>query len=617
MKTILVVEDSKTINKVVTSILKKKSAYEVLSTFSLAEARDVLKKKKIDFIFLDINLPDGNGYELVEQIGFNETKIFVMTTEDDRQFVEMNYQKGVIEFIVKDKAFAHKAKKFPQKIEKIERNKNKTVLIVDDSSFIRIQMEKLFKNRNYNVFSVANTLQALEILQERKIDLILLDIELKNENGIDFLQKHRLHIVDEQAIPVMIVSGYVDDVVTKLALKAGAVDVLKKPYVTEEIVLKSDFWIDYNTLNEKVSTLQQEFDEAIKEKRFFKTLLDASMEMTFIHDNNLYILDLNKTASQALGAYTKEEIIGRNLKEFLFKESIALLEEKMQIHEQTIFEGKLRGESVRDILIKTESYIENDREFFITTALDITDMKEKELQLIQQSKLAQMGEMLSMIAHQWRQPLNIISTLNEIMLLKAKKSGIDFETLEPLSKKIFTQLKYMSKTIDDFKEFFKPTKKPKHTTLDEIIYGVIELTEASLANKKVQVHLDIETKKTLFTFFNEVQQALINIIKNAEDALEKNDPSNRKIYIKAYSEKFSSTIEIEDNAGGIDEKILLKIFDPYFSTKGKKNGTGLGLYMTRMIIEKHCHGSVDVKNTKEGAKFIIELPNMVKTVFQS
>lgn len=614
MKTVLVVEDSKTINKIVTGILKKTKKYKIISVFSLAEAREAINSERVDFIFLDINLPDGNGYELVEEIGFNDTKIFVMTTEDDKQFAEMNYQKGVIEFIVKDKAFVHRAKKFPQKLEKIERNKDKTVLVIDDSNFIRMQIEKLFKNRNYNVVSVANTLDALDALDKYKIDLILLDIELKNENGIDFLQKHRLQIVDEKAIPVMIVSGYIDDVVTKLALKAGAVDVLKKPYVTEEIVLKSDFWIDYNSLNEKVDTLQQEFDEVSKERSFFETLLDATMEMTFIHDENFKVVNLNKTAARMLGSYIKDDLIGRNLREFFFKESVTILKELMETHGNKSFEGKLRGgEGIRDILIKTEPYIDNEHKFFITTALDITDIKEKELQLIQQSKLAQMGEMLSMIAHQWRQPLNIIAALNEIMLLKAKKSGLDFETFEPLSKKIATQLNYLSKTIDDFKEYFKPEKKPKHATLEAIVFGVVELTEASLTNNKVQLTLEINAKNTILTFVNEVQQALINIIKNAEDALMKNDETDRHLFIKTYNKDMLNIIEIEDNAGGIDAEVLPKIFEPYFSTKGEKNGTGLGLYMSQMIINKHCQGSIDVQNTSQGAKFIVSLPNEIVT----
>lgn len=611
MKNILVVEDSKTINKIVSNILKRDGSYNVTSVFTLAEARNVLKKEQVDFIFLDINLPDGNGYEIVEELGFNDTKIFVMTTEDDRQFVEMNYQKGVIEFIIKDKAFAHKAKKFPQKIEKIERNKDKTVLVVDDSSFIRSQIEKLFTNRNYNVIAVDNTLKALDAIKNNKIDLILLDIELKNENGIDFLNQHRLNIVDEKGIPVMIVSGFVDDVVTKLALKAGAVDVLKKPYVTEEIVLKSDFWIDYNTLNEKVDTLKHKFDKVIKEKEFFQTLLDATMEMTFIHDEKFNIVDINKTAARTLGAYRKEDIVGKNLQEFIFKESITELKKSMQTGEKNSFEGNLRGESIRDILIKTESFTDKNQEFFITTALDITDLKEKELQLIQQSKMAQMGEMLSMIAHQWRQPLNIIATLNEIMRLKAKKNKLDFDEFEPLSKKIMTQIKYLSNTIDDFKEYFKPDKKPTYATLEDIVFGVIEITEASLANNNVEVSLELNAKEKILTFVNEVQQAVINIVKNAEDALKEKREENRKLQIRAYQKDIFNIIEIEDNAGGIDPDVLPKIFDPYFSTKDEKNGTGLGLYMTKMIIQKHCQGNVRVENTKEGALFTIELPSEI------
>ena len=610
MITILVVEDSVTINKLVTRSLKNEKKYKVLSTYTLSEARKYLQEEKIDFIFLDINLPDGNGYELVEELGFKDTKIFVMTTEDDKQFVEMNYQKGVMEFIVKDKAFVYKVKKFPQLIEKIFRNGDKTVMIVDDSSFIRTQLEKLFRNRNYNVIAVSNTLEALDILQKEKIDFILLDIELKNENGIDFLKKHRVEIVDKKGIPVMIISGYIDDIITKIALKAGAVDVVKKPYVTEEIVQKSDFWIDYNTLNKKVDTLQQEFAKTLQKQELLETLLDVSMEMIFIHDENLEIVDLNKTAIRMLNSYSKEDIIGKNLKEFFAQESIATLQKNIQLENNDIFEGKIEKEEL-NVLIKTESFQNNNQKFFITSALDITEMKRKEFQLVQQSRLAQMGEMLSMIAHQWRQPLNVIAVLIEMMLLKAQTNKLAIEEVQSISKKIMTQVNYLSKTIDDFKEYFKPQKKPKRTTIETIILGVIELVEASLSFHDVQLDLELKTNKEIVTFENELQQAILNIVKNAESALEKNDASNRYITIRAYSEDPFNIIEIEDNGGGIDEKIMSKIFDPYFSTKDEKNGTGLGLYMAKMIIEKHCQGKLKAQNTKEGAKFIIELPDEI------
>ena len=611
MENILIVEDSTTINKIITGILKKNSNFNVFSSFSLADAREYLNKEKIDFILLDINLPDGNGYELVEELSFKNVKIFVMTTEDDKQFIEMNYQKGIIEFIVKDKAFVHKAKKLPQKIEKIGRNSNKTILIVDDSSFIRMQLEKLFTNRNYSVVAVANTLDALNVLQKQQVDLILLDIELQNENGIDFLNKHRHKIVDEKAIPVMIVSGYIDDMITKLALKAGAVDVLRKPYVTEEIVLKSDFWIDYNSLNEKVHSLQKEFNSVIKEKQFFETLLDATMEMIFIHDKNLKIIDLNKTAARIVGIYDKEDIVGRCLQEYLYKESVLFLKEHIETNEKRIFEGTLRAEAAKDVLIKTESFISKKQEFFITSLLDISEIKQKEAQLIQQSKLAQMGEMLSMIAHQWRQPLNIIATINEILVLKSKKEALSYEQVASISKKIGTQINYLSKTIDDFKEYFKPQKQPKAATVEDIIFGIVELVEASIANNKIEITLELNSQAQLVTYVNELQQALINIVKNAEDALKQQTETNRKIFINTFESETFSVIEIEDNAGGIDAEVIPKIFDPYFSTKGEKNGTGLGLYMAKTIIEKHCQGSLSIENTAKGAKFIIKLPNKI------
>ena len=611
MTKVLVVDDSKTMNKLISGVFEKEPEhYELFKAFTIAQAREILQKEQIDFIMLDINLPDGSGYELVEEHAYSETtKIFVMTTEDDKQFVEMNYQKGVIEYIIKDKAFLHKIKKIPHMIEKIQRNHDKTVLIVDDSNFIRTQLKRLFSNRNYSVRDVATTLEAIEIIKNETIDLMLLDIELKNENGIDFLNKNRYFIIDERSIPVMIVSGYVDDVVTKLALKAGAVDVLKKPYVTEEMVLKVDFWIDYNTLNEHVDSLQKEFETVVKEKQLIETLLDAAMEMLFIHDKSLRIANLNKTAAQMLGHYKKEDLVGKPLQPYLFKESVKKLQEHIEMEDEGVFEGMLRIEGGKEVLIKCEPLLLGDKAFYITSLMDISEIKEKEAQLVQQGKMAQMGEMLSMIAHQWRQPLNIIATLNEMIRLKTRMNKLTDDELMQITKKITAQLHYLSRTIDDFREYFKPQKNAQKTTLDKVVSHALDLVEASLYKYNIKMSLDLASKKEILTYSNELQQVIINIIRNAEDALiENRDVENRLIKISTQDLKKHVLIEIEDNAGGIQTSIMEKIFEPYFSTKDDKKGTGLGLYMAKMIIEKHAHGQIRVENTDKGAKFIIKLP---------
>ena len=612
-KKVLIVDDSLTINKVLNNTLKK--YFTTFCAFTLKEAREILEEENIDYVMLDINLPDGTGYELVEELAYKQAiKIFVLTTEDDKQFIEMNYQRGVIEFVVKDKAFLDKVKQLPSMIEKIENNYKKTILIVDDSQFIRTQLSKLFQNRNYTVIAVTSTQEMLTEINQKKIDLILLDIELENDNGIDFLQKQRHLIVDKKKIPVMIISGYIDEIVTKLALKSGAVDVLKKPYVTEEIILKVSFWIEYNQLNEEIGELKAGYSTLAKQKEGFELLLNATMEMIFIHDKKLDIIDVNKTALNSLEFYDKEELLTKNLQMFLFEDSKEDINKYLSSQSREIFESALNIHGKKmSVLARTQEIEMENQEFYITTMLDISEIKQKENQLIQQNKFAQLGEMLSMIAHQWRQPLNTISAMNEVIRLNIRKKDIDEQKIVKLSKDISSQVQYLSKTINDFKEFFLPKQEPMSTTLDHIINSVLDLVEGSLQQSRIELILELNATSNIKTHISELKQVLINLIRNAEDAIVEHTSENRVIKIMTYERGENIALKIADNGGGVPPDIAKSIFEPYFSTKGDKNGTGLGLYMSKLIIEKHCRGSIEVHNTQDGAEFFIELPKSIET----
>ncbi len=224
-------------------------------------------------------------------------------------------------------------------------------------------------------------------------------------------------------------------------------------------------------------------------------------------------------------------------------------------------------------------------------------------QLIQQSRLAQIGEMLSMIAHQWRQPLTAISSTSSAINLKAKLNKLDNEKAQELSDKINQYSQYLSKTIDDFRGFFKENKLKESVTLEEVIESSLDIVLVSLENQNIQIVKNLTCKSIFNTYPNELRQVIINLIRNAQDALIENKVVNPTITIKTEN----GVLSISDNAGGIPTEIVDKIFDPYFSTKLEKDGTGLGLYMSKTIIEDHCGGAIRVENTKDGAMFKIIL----------
>ena len=236
--------------------------------------------------------------------------------------------------------------------------------------------------------------------------------------------------------------------------------------------------------------------------------------------------------------------------------------------------------------------------------------REKEKQLILQSRLAQMGEMISMIAHQWRQPLSAISATSVSLRLKAELGRADREIVIKLSGDIAKYSEHLSSTIDDFRNFFKPNKESEIATYNELIKSVLGIINSSLISKNIKLIQELESKNEFNTYSNELKQVILNLVKNAEDVLIENSIENPYIKIKTYElkdEKLKYVLEISDNGGGISPDIIDKIFDPYFSTKLDKNGTGLGLYMSKIIIQEHCMGTLDVYNNKDGAIFKIKL----------
>ncbi|RLA78603.1 MAG: sensor histidine kinase, partial [Epsilonproteobacteria bacterium] len=242
----------------------------------------------------------------------------------------------------------------------------------------------------------------------------------------------------------------------------------------------------------------------------------------------------------------------------------------------------------------------------------ITKNRQKDQQMMHQSRLAQMGEMISMIAHQWRQPLTAISATSANINLKTKLDKLDANTALELSDRISRYSQHLSTTIDDFRDFFKHNKEKKDTNYTEVIKGVLNIIETSIINQNITLIQNLTSTDTLHTYPNELKQVILNLIKNAEDVLVESNIPNPTITI----ETKDKILTISDNAGGVPEDIIDKIFDPYFSTKTKKNGTGLGLYMSKTIIEEHCNGKLYVSNnnivnqdgsTSYGAVFNINL----------
>jgi len=236
--------------------------------------------------------------------------------------------------------------------------------------------------------------------------------------------------------------------------------------------------------------------------------------------------------------------------------------------------------------------------------------RKQEKLLMQQAKMAEIGSMLESIAHQWRQPLNILGlSMTRLNLSCAIDGKGDAAKVIEIAE---AQIEYMSQTIDDFRNFFKQDRSQISVNINSLINEVEVLLGPLLVRKKISIIREIDPHIEVLVYPNELKQVLINLVNNAREAIEQHRGDERMIRIRCISDERYCTIGIEDTGGGIDASIIDKIFDPYFTTKFESQGTGIGLYMAKMIIEKHFLGRLSVYNTGKGACFEIRLNQEVK-----
>jgi len=241
---------------------------------------------------------------------------------------------------------------------------------------------------------------------------------------------------------------------------------------------------------------------------------------------------------------------------------------------------------------------------------EVNKNRKKDQLLLAQSRLAQMGEMLSMIAHQWRQPLAAISSTSSALELKANLGKVDKELVIKNAQNISKYAQHLSVTIDDFRDFFKPNKEQSSVTYCELIESVLLILEVSLETKQISLIQNCNCGERFYTHSNEMKQVILNLIKNAEDILVEKAIEEPCVKLTTHTLEGKYILEVSDNGGGIPQEIIDKIFDPYFSTKLDKNGTGLGLYMSKIIVEEHCGGELNVSNNEDGAVFQVVIPTI-------
>ncbi len=362
----------------------------------------------------------------------------------------------------------------------------------------------------------------------------------------------------------------------------------------------------------KLLTLELE-----SKKNEFENIIRFAPNPMMLYSENGMIVMVND-AWQEITGYTKKDI--STIEKFLEKAS-----KKDSAFHKLNLDGLFKNNTrfdMGEVHIKTKdeqelvwllsfSPLSNTYEgmrLIIASAMDITQMQRNEELMLAQSRQAAMGDMIGMIAHQWRQPLSIIGMVaNNLKASLQLNDKISADEVEKLTDVLDEQTQFLSRTIDDFRTFFKPEKAKESISLCKIYEKLKTMIQKVMEDNHIKLNFTHSCDVEISTYPNELIQVLLNLINNAKDAVKEQNMQDAKIDVSTKIDADAIAIEVRDNAGGIDAKVFDRLGEPYVTTKNQ-NGTGLGIYMSLMIINKHFSGDIKWKNCDEGSCFTITLP---------
>ncbi len=364
----------------------------------------------------------------------------------------------------------------------------------------------------------------------------------------------------------------------------------------------------------KIEKLFLKYQKKVKQNEEKYALLfnhsnDGFIISEILRDDRTIILSINNTALKITG-FSKDTILNKDFFKLFLNLSIEEIKRKKSLFKTVQLKNKFN--KIRTIELNIIIYTYENKDLLFASLRDITERtllkEEKNRQeniLIQKSKMAAMGEMIGNIAHQWRQPLSQVSGLFLDIELAYDFKELDKKYLTKRIDEANDLLEYMSRTIDDFRNFFNPTSKKEEFQVYKAVENAVKIVSSTLKYHNIDIQISCDKKYKINGYKNEYSQAIVNIVSNAKDVLIHRNIKNPKIkiYIKDNTQD-KIILCIEDNALGVESDIINRIFEPYFTTK-REYGTGIGLYMTKLIIEEKMNGKISVKNTKDGAIFSI------------
>ena len=597
--------------KLIAKKLDLKSKINIQTSFQ--NVLNSIKSKKLDMTLTTSATKDRERYSIFSK-RYDSFPIAIATTKDEKFIAKVSFLEG-----------------------------RKVAVGKEYSAYYLLKA----KYKDINFVLVENTKEALNLVEEKKvfaaIDILpALQYNVNNHNSNDLKIAGTTDINFDLQIMVR------DDYKPLMAILNKAIDSITqqerneiyKKWLFQSTVAVYDYSLFYKVVSALIFIILligYWYRKLSKEKKKLDYILSNLPVPVLITDNKTRkILFANPYASE-LYKFEIDELVGQSI-DVIYTDHTNQRENILNaINNEGVLQDfdnqyKLKDGEVIDGLLSIIPIEYNKQSARVGIIANITELKKTQQELLelndklenkikiqveknrhkdklmfQQNRLAQMGEMISMIAHQWRQPLNNLFMLNQSISLKYKMKKLDDDIMEYFKENSKKQITQMSKTIDDFRDFFKPEKEKVEFVINDVIKDTIDIIKPVIDKNSIEFVFDCDDDIIAIGYPNEFGQVIINIINNAKDVLIAKDIKDKKITISCTKNNNHIDIKISDNAGGIPEDIMDNIFDPYFSTKEEKNGTGLGLYMTKIIIEDHMHGKLSVSNNKDGAVFKIEL----------
>jgi signal transduction histidine kinase/ABC-type nitrate/sulfonate/bicarbonate transport system substrate-binding protein len=461
--------------------------------------------------------------------------------------------------------------------------------------------------------------QSFELAKNRKCDILPSSVKTEDrENSFNFTKSYL-------NIPFVLLTksetSFIDKLTSLNNKKISVVnnyaimDILKNKYKNIEFIPVKDIDEGLKKILEgetfghidSISTSWYKLQSKHLTKIAISAKLDENIDISIAVNNQDSVLyGILQKAVLSIDDLVKNEMLNRWIfteheKEFDYSiiwkgTSILLIIIMAMLYRQKLLR-KLNDSLIQKVDEKTKELRDINNQLEERIRKEVEENLKKDRLLSQQQKMVSMGQMIENIAHQWRQPLSMITTSASGIKLKKQVDDLDDDFLDNTLDSILNTSRYLSNTIDDFRYFFKPQKEKEYFYLENCCNKTIDLLDVNFEENNIKVVCKKENIK-IFGYETELIQVLINILNNAKDALELVDLDDRFIFIDILKENSKAVIRIKDNAGGIPENILNKVFEPYFTTKHQAQGTGIGLYMCREIMSKHMNGYIELSNVE-------------------